>query len=107
MFVILSRVEGLSGVEGFSKDEPALRKELAPFLRVAPPGRMLRAYLETVDQSEMRTIDFLVKINQSLWKEISYVIRMEHGIQPCDQTLTLGTGSCRDSATKSSHAPDG
>ena len=63
---------------------------------MAPVTPMLQAYLDRIDRSERRTIDFLVDINQMLQRDISYTIRMEPGVQTPEETLTLGSGSCRD-----------
>jgi uncharacterized protein (DUF2126 family) len=81
----------------FSYPEAELR-ELAPFLARAPSGKYFRQYLETIDRSECRTIDFLVGLNQRLQKDISYLVRMEPGVQFPDITIAKASGSCRDSA---------
>ncbi len=75
-----------------------LRKELTPFLFVEPPGPKLRAYLKEIDRTPKRCVDFLVALNQQLQHAIGYVIRLEPGIQSCEETLTLRKGSCRDTA---------
>ena len=79
------------------KYEPLLEQELAPYLAVDPATERLKAYLATVNMTKRRTIDFLVDINQMLHKDINYLIRMEPGVQTPDETLKLGSGSCRDS----------
>ncbi|GAA6143477.1 transglutaminase family protein [Hydrogenophaga sp. 5NK40-0174] len=80
----------------FDYDE-ALRKELAAYLHAAPPTPRLKAYLDKIDRTPLRTVDKLVQINQQLHQDIAYTIRMEPGVQTPEQTLTLGSGSCRDS----------
>jgi uncharacterized protein (DUF2126 family)/transglutaminase-like putative cysteine protease len=78
--------------------EACLAQELAPFLEMRPPGPKLAAYLKTVDLQERRSMDFLVALNRRLQSELRYVIRMEPGVQSSEETLTLASGSCRDSA---------
>ncbi len=73
-----------------------LKKELAPYLEAAPLGPKLKSFLSTVKRTQPKTIDFLVEINQRLQREVRYVIRMEPGVQAPDETLTLASGSCRD-----------
>jgi uncharacterized protein (DUF2126 family) len=76
----------------------SLCKELAPYLETLPAGPRLKELLDSVDRSPRLTMDFLVGLNQRLQRMIRYLIRMEPGIQTCEETLTLASGSCRDSA---------
>ena len=78
--------------------EALLAQELAPYLAAEPAGERFKACLARIDLSERRSIDFLVAVNQMVHQDISYLIRMEPGVQTPEETLTLGSGSCRDSA---------
>ena len=78
--------------------DAALARELRPYLETEPAGQRLSQFLAKVPRTKARTIDFLVGLNQSVKNELGYVIRMEPGVQTCEDTLRLGTGSCRDSA---------
>lgn len=77
--------------------QPAERRELAPYLVTQAPTPRFSEYLAALPRDRVRTIDFLVGINQRLAKDIRYLIRMEPGVQTPEQTLGTGAGSCRDS----------
>lgn len=77
--------------------DAGLQQELAPYLAKAVLTPRLDAYLQKVDRRPRRTIDFLVALNQQLYEDIDYTIRMEPGVQTPEETLTLASGSCRDS----------
>lgn len=77
--------------------EPGLAEELAPYLACEPLTPRVQAYLEKIDRRPRATIDFLVDLNRQLQADVRYLIRMEPGVQPPEQTLELGSGSCRDS----------
>jgi uncharacterized protein (DUF2126 family)/transglutaminase-like putative cysteine protease len=73
-------------------------KELEPYLEVDVPGPLLAAWLTRIDRSPVPTVDFLVELNRRLHEHVEYVIRMEPGVQTCEETLSTRRGSCRDSA---------
>ncbi len=78
--------------------EPQLRSDLAPYLEIREDGPALKRWLKQVDRSKQHSVNFLVALNQRLQKDVGYLIRLEPGVQTCEQTLTLKSGSCRDSA---------
>lgn len=59
---------------------------------------MLKAWVKQVDRGPRSVVTFLMELNQALQKEIRYCIRLETGVQSCEETLKLASGSCRDSA---------
>ncbi len=78
--------------------DPDLAADLAPFLRCEKVSPLLREWLDSVDQTRVRTVTKLIELNQRLQSEISYTIRMEPGVQTPEKTLQIKRGSCRDSA---------
>ncbi len=75
-----------------------LKKELAPYFEISENGPLLQQWIKSIDVSKKEIIPFLVGLNQDLWKRTQYTVRLEPGIQTCEQTLDLRSGSCRDSA---------
>lgn len=77
---------------------PELVADLAPYLRTTKPGPKLDTFIKNIPRHKRRSIDFLVDINSRAHQLVSYTIRMEPGVQTPEETLELGSGSCRDSA---------
>src|SRR5271166_2672741 len=73
-----------------------LARELIPYLETEPAGPRLQALASELRGSDVGTVDYIVELNHRLHEKIRYVIRLEPGVQPCEQTLELGSGSCRD-----------
>ncbi|MDR7269247.1 uncharacterized protein (DUF2126 family)/transglutaminase-like putative cysteine protease [Pelomonas saccharophila] len=80
----------------FGYDEAQLI-ELAPYLQVEAPTPLLAAYLKDIPRTERPTIDFIVELNQRVQNSVSYLIRLEPGVQTPEETLEKASGSCRDS----------
>ena len=80
------------------KYSDSLKEELQSYLDKDSKTPLFKKYLASMDRKRQRTIDFLVQINQRLHQDIRYTIRMEPGVQTAEETLQLGSGSCRDTA---------
>ncbi|MEM9751493.1 MAG: transglutaminase family protein, partial [Pseudomonadota bacterium] len=74
-----------------------LKQDLAPYLAL-DAAREIEAFRSLLPEQNMSTVDYFVTVNQRVYEEIAYVIRMEPGVQTPAQTLALKKGSCRDSA---------
>jgi uncharacterized protein (DUF2126 family) len=74
-----------------------LEIELAPFLTRRPLSPQLSAFIEEVPFTGT-TVDYLVALNQRVAQRVGYIVRNEPGLQTSDETLSIGSGSCRDSA---------
>ena len=90
-------------VESYAEEFPfhyekELENDLKPFLVCDQSGPLFDSYLESVDRTKRRQVDFLVDLIARLEKDIDYLIRMEPGVQTPEETLSKGSGSCRDSA---------
>jgi len=81
------------------KYEQGLNKELGPYLEPREAGPKLMQWIEENKPADgIKIVDFLVHVNQRVFNSIGYNIRMEAGVQTCEDTLTSRSGSCRDSA---------
>lgn len=90
----------------FEYDEQ-LQRELAPYLEISESGEQLLAIVEKIkadikarqdSETPWPVNNFMVSINQLVQQAIGYGVRLEPGVQTCEETLTLAKGSCRDSA---------
>jgi len=72
-------------------------RDLAPYLDRREAGPRLQRWLADVARDRQRTVPFLMQLNQRLQGDIRYAIRMEPGVQTCEETLGKAVGSCRDS----------
>lgn len=80
------------------KYDALLLKELQPYLEISEQGPLLKQWLAGFNLDKRNINDFLVDVNRSLFQTVGYNIRMEVGIQSCEETLGKLSGSCRDSA---------
>ncbi|WP_320819295.1 transglutaminase family protein [Thalassolituus sp.] len=75
-----------------------LRKELKAYLHCEEQGPLFKKMVESITKDKMRTIDYLVTVNQKIQSALEYGVRMEPGVQSPEESLELAKGSCRDSA---------
>lgn len=94
------------------KYEDQLKRELTPYFEIKEKGEHLQSLLKEIRNADLgqamtekeegetegpHIVHFLVALNQYVQTLVGYTIRMEPGIQSCEETLQCKTGSCRDS----------
>ncbi len=77
---------------------PDLAHDLAPYRVIDDDGPRLAELVAKLKPEGQPTVDFIVGLNAQIQRDVSYVVRMEPGVQSPDATLSLASGSCRDSA---------
>jgi uncharacterized protein (DUF2126 family)/transglutaminase-like putative cysteine protease len=80
------------------KYSETIKKELSPYLEITEKGKLLEDFLKTIDYTPRKTIYFLIDINRKIYEYLNYNIRLDPGVQTCEETLGQKNGSCRDYA---------
>ncbi|MDQ3290243.1 MAG: transglutaminase family protein [Bacteroidota bacterium] len=78
--------------------EAQLMKDLSPYLEIIPAGPQMEQLLQKLDKSKRAIVDFLIMLNQHVYQNIGYTIRLQPGVQTSEESLAQALGSCRDSA---------
>lgn len=71
---------------------------LAPYLAVTDDSAELRDWVSALESGNRETVDLLMSETRRTAGHISYQLREEPGLQSCQQTLAMASGSCRDSS---------
>ncbi|HEY0983151.1 DUF2126 domain-containing protein [Schlesneria sp.] len=77
---------------------PSLLAQLQPYLVTDSLGPEMAAFVAGAPHGAEKTNNSIVAFNQYVHHAVKYVIRLEPGVQTCEETLTRRSGSCRDSA---------
>ncbi len=77
---------------------PNLKAQLQPYLATEPLSNVMQAFVDGAPRRSVTTNDCIVDFNQYVQRAVQYLIRLEPGVQTCEETLTKLSGSCRDSA---------
>jgi transglutaminase-like putative cysteine protease len=79
----------------------AERLALTPFLLASypDPGHAVRAWAQGFAQAPGGPRAVIAAMTQAIRESLSYTVREAEGVQTPQQTLALGSGSCRDFAT--------
>lgn len=75
-----------------------LTQDLKTYLYTQTSNEQLNKFLAQLNCKSLGTLDFLTTLNQHIYNSLTYVERLEPGVQTCETSLSLGSGSCRDSA---------
>ena len=78
--------------------EDTLASDLSAYFEADRNSPLLDALVGEFAGHRGGTIDYLVEINSTLASRIAYIVRMEVGTQTPEETLRIGSGSCRDSS---------
>jgi uncharacterized protein (DUF2126 family) len=73
-------------------------EDLSIYLKPIHTGHHFDAFMETIPRDKQQIVDKLVLLNQMVSNKVDYTIRLEPGVQTPDETLEIGSGSCRDSS---------
>jgi uncharacterized protein (DUF2126 family)/transglutaminase-like putative cysteine protease len=75
------------------------KAELAPYLKKRKASPKFLELIDSLQPKEpIRSVDYLVSVNQAIYNLVGYGIRLEPGVQTPNETLSKKTGSCRDSS---------